>query len=637
MSDLFTEGPPSPPPPVPRFGRLRLLWSFARPYKRRLALGLLLALLGSAMELATPMATKMVLDSLSGDVRLAWPITVLLILLVVGAAVGMWQAILLGTVSERIVLDARESVVRRYFQSALLPLAKKSTGELTTRATSDTVLLREAASSSVIGLINGTVVLIGTLVLMGTLDLVLLGVTIGAVLVISVVFMTLMPKIATAQEQAQDSLGRMGGVLEGALRALRTVKASRAEERMTEQIVTNARDAARHGVAAVRREAVAWTVAFGGIQLAIILILGVGAWRVSEGLLEVSGLIAFLLYAFNLMGPITELSTHVTALQSGIAAASRIREVDALPREAAAGPDGLPGSREPVPDRLPHPSPAPPVIELRGVTARYGPGGEPAVRSIDLAIPAQGHTAVVGPSGAGKTTLLSLFLRFLEPESGSLHLDGTDYSGLSPAQVRERFAYVEQDTPVIPGSIRENLLLTHPDAGDDLRRALDDVRLTEHIDSLADGLDTQLTATSFSGGQRQRIALARALLRTPDVLLLDEATAQIDAITEAAITERVRAHADRAAVISIAHRLSTVIHADRIVVMEAGRVRAIGTHQELLRTDSLYRELVEALHIADSGAGPTGAEPTDAGSTGAEPTDAEPVTAGRAASAAGDA
>ncbi|MYY07757.1 ATP-binding cassette domain-containing protein [Streptomyces sp. SID4919] len=595
-----------------------MLWSFARPHKGRLALGLVLALLGSAMELATPMATKAVLDTLSGDVRLAWPITVLLALLAVGAFVGLWQAILLGTVAERIVLEAREAVVRRYFRAALLPLSGRSTGELATRVTSDTVLLREAASSSVVGLINGAVLLVGTLVLMGTLDLVLLGVTVGAVVVIAVVFLLLMPGIATEQEKAQEALGRMGGALEGALCALRTVKAARAEERMADRVVVHARTAATHGTSAVRREAVAWTVAFAGIQLAVIGILGFGAWRVSAGHLEVSSLIAFLLYMFTLMGPVTELSTHMTALQSGIAAAARIREVEAIPLETApTAPAGHPTT--PPGKTFPAPRADRPVLELRAVTARYAPGTAPAVRSLDLAVPARGHTAVVGPSGAGKTTLFSLLLRFLDAEHGELRLDGTPYTELSAAEVRARFAYVEQDTPLIPGTLRENLLLGHPDAAeDDLYRVLDEVRLGDHARALPEGLDTELSATSLSGGQRQRVALARALLRAPDVLLLDEATAQIDALTEAAVTGYVRAHADRAAVISIAHRLSTVINADRIVVMEEGKVRAVGTHQELLRADRLYRDLVEALHMSGVPGDAGTRTPSPSGEAGAE-------------------
>ncbi|MFE6389113.1 ABC transporter ATP-binding protein [Nocardiopsis dassonvillei] len=585
-----------------------MLWSFVRPHRNKLALGLVLALFGSALELANPMVIKLVLDTVSGGGGLLVPIALLLGLFVLGTVSGLWHWILLGTVAEKVVLDARTSLVRRYFRAALIPLSRRSSGELVTRATSDTVLLREAASSSVISLINGGVLLVGTLVMMGVLDLFLLTVTFVAVLVVTVLFLTLMPALAKAQERAQNSLGLMGGMLDGALRAVRTVKVSRAEERLSGQILEHARESARHGVRSVRREAVAWTIAFSGIQLAIISILGVGALRVSSGAIEVSTLIAFLLYAFTLMTPVMELSQSVTTLQSGVAAARRIREVEAIPLEP---------SSEAADTGAPVPSPdgdrSGALLELRGVTARYAPGAESALDGVDLAVPRRGHTAIVGPSGAGKTTVFSLLLRFLEPEEGQLFLDGTPYRELTPGQVRGRFAYVEQDTPVIPGTIRENLLFSHPDATEEeVRRVLGQVRLADKIDALEEGLDTPLDATSFSGGQRQRIALARALLRSPDVLLLDEATSQVDAITEAAITESVRAHAARAAVVTIAHRLSTVIHADTIVLMEDGRVRARGTHRELMERDDLYRELVTALHISESGAPDPGGDRTEA-------------------------
>ncbi len=594
--------------PEPRFAQLRVLWSFVRPHRNKLALGLVLALFGSALELANPMVIKLVLDTVSGGGGLLVPIALLLGLFVLGTVSGLWHWILLGTVAEKVVLDARTSLVRRYFRAALIPLSRRSSGELVTRATSDTVLLREAASSSVISLINGGVLLVGTLVMMGVLDLFLLTVTFVAVLVVTVLFLTLMPALAKAQERAQNSLGLMGGMLDGALRAVRTVKVSRAEERLSGQILEHARESARHGVRSVRREAVAWTIAFSGIQLAIISILGVGALRVSSGAIEVSTLIAFLLYAFTLMTPVMELSQSVTTLQSGVAAARRIREVEAIPLEP---------SSEAADADAPVPSPdgdrPGALLELRGITARYAPGAESALDGVDLSVPRRGHTAIVGPSGAGKTTVFSLLLRFLEPEEGQLFLDGTPYRELTPGQVRGRFAYVEQDTPVIPGTIRENLLFSRPDATEDeVRRVLGQVRLADKIDALEEGLDTPLDATSFSGGQRQRIALARALLRSPDMLLLDEATSQVDAITEAAITESVRAHAARAAVVTIAHRLSTVIHADTIVLMEDGRVRARGTHRELMDRDDLYRELVTALHIAETGAAEPGGDRTEA-------------------------
>ncbi len=401
----------------------------------------------------------------------------------------------------------------------------------------------------------------------------------------------LLPRIAAAETAAQESVALIGATVEGAARAIRTVKASRAEDRLTGRIVSHALAAEVHGVRAARTAAFVWTISWTGIQLAVIAILGVGAWRAGEGLMEVTTLIAFLLYAFQLMGPITELGQHLTALQSGIAAAARLQELDRFEPEpvATATVDVRPVAAADVP-----------VLELRGVSARYGLDAPEAVSAIQLAIPRRGHVALVGPSGAGKTTVLSLVLRFLEPSAGELLLDGSPYSTYSPQDVRSRLAYVEQETPLVPGTIRDNLLFTHPDGtNEEVRRALAAVRLDDVVDALPDGADTALEAGQLSGGQRLRIAVARAVLRTPDVLLLDEATAQVDGITERALQQCIAEVASQAAVVTIAHRLSTVLDADRIVVMEAGGVRAMGTHAELLAADDLYRELVASLRIRD--------------------------------------
>lgn len=568
--------------------RLRLLWSFASPHRRTLALGAALGLAGSAAGLATPMITKAVLDNLGTHASLTGPVAALVTLLVISAVIRCWQSILLGSVGERIVLDARETMVRRLLRATVAAVSKRPSGELVTRVTSDSVLLHEAASTSVIGLINGLVMLVGTLVLMGVLDMPLLATTVGAIVVVSILFLVLMPGVADERQTAQHHLGRVGGTLEAALRAIRTVKASRAEDRQADQIIESARAANEHNVRAVRRESIAETVAWAGVDMAIILILMVGAWRVSNGSMELSSLVAFLLYAFGLMDPVTELSTNVTTLQTGVAAAGRIREVEQLevePADTTTAPPPVGGAYDG------------PIIELRCVSAGY-PGRDLAVQDVDLAIPARGHTAIVGPSGAGKTTVLSLILRFLEPRHGELLLDGRRYSTLGHDQLRQRLAFVEQETPLLPGTIRENLLYTAGEATDyQLHRVLEEVRLADDIAALEHGLDTDLTSSAISTGQRQRIALARAIVKPSAVLILDEATAHVDGLSEAAIHDCIRLRARVQAIVTVAHRLSTVIDADTIIVMQDGRIRARGTHAELLETDGLYRDLVSAMHI----------------------------------------
>lgn len=568
----------------------RLLLEYVRPHRWTLLAGAVLSLLTGVTGLLLPLVARELIDDLSHDRTISGALFLMSALVVANAAVGALGSYVLRRTAESVVLGARRALSSYLLRLRVTAVDRTEPGDLMARITSDTTLLRAVTTDSLVGLGTGGLTLVATVVMMALVDPVLLGVTLAVIAAAGTVLGVIVPRINRASRQAQDAVGLMGASLERILGALRTVKASGAEHREERTLHAAAEESWRQSVRAAKWEAAAGNTAGLAMQIAFITVLAVGGARVATGAIDVGTLVAFLLYAFYLMSPIQQVVGAITQYQTGAAALARIQEALRLPAEPAAAAAPLPADGA-----------EPATVAFSDVRFRYADDLPFVHHGVSFEVPARGMTAFVGPSGAGKTTVFSLIERFYDPGSGVVTLDGRDLADWDLPRLRSAIGYVEQDAPVLSGSLRENLLLGNPDADEDaVARVVKTTRLDGLVARLPAGLDTLVghRGTRLSGGERQRVAIARALLRRPRLLLLDEATSQLDAVNEAALRDTVADVARTTTVLVVAHRLSTVTMADRIVVMDAGRVRAVGTHRELVAQDPLYAELAATQFLA---------------------------------------
>lgn len=561
------------------------LWPYLRPYRKTLLIVAALSLVGAVASLAVPLVVRQVLDGLGSGRSPALLVATLAVLMVGGAVLGAYGSFLLSRTAEGVVRTTRVRLSEHLLRLPIAEYDQRRTGDLLSRVGSDTTLLSAVVTSGLVDLASGVLVALGAIILMGFIDVPLLLVTVTAVALGISIAGTASVRIRRYSRQAQEAVGAMTASVERALSAVRTIRAYRAEPHETAALTVDADAAYDAGVKVAKVEAFIGPVASITVQAAFLSVLGVGGARVATGQLSVGDLVAFVMLLFLLIQPTVSGLRAWTTLMSGLGALGRIEEVMDIPAETA-------GDRASTP-RADSSATEPAVLAFQAVDFAYSPD-RPVLRGVSFTCPRGSTTAIVGPSGAGKSTIMALAERFYEVTGGGIHMLGQDIRDIPRDELRAHIGYVEQEAPVLAGSIRENLLLGDPTATDEqLRSALAAVNLWERVAEAPGGLDAQVgdAGVLLSGGERQRLAIARALLAAPPLLLLDEPTASLDARNEAALQAAVDAVAADRTLVVVAHRLSTVVRADQIVVLEAGEVVAVGSHDDLVRDSDLYREL----------------------------------------------
>lgn len=544
-----------------------------------------LSLVGAGASLAQPLIVSQVITTVQAGEDLGWLVPALIALVIGGAILSSVRHYLLQRTGESVVLSTRRHLVARLLNLPITEFDARRTGDLVSRVGADSTMLRAVLTQGLVEAVGGSVTFVGAIVAMLFIDAMLFGLTSSVVIVSMVVVIVLSRRIRKYSRLAQDRVGDLTAAVERSISAVRTVRAANAVDREIRTVDDDAKQAWAAGLDVARISAFVVPISSIAMQVSFLVVLGVGGFRVASGAITVAQLVSFILFLFMMIMPLGSAIGAFTSVAQALGALGRIREIIDLPSETAddSPTESIAGGLGPV------------AVEFDSVSFAYEPDN-PILRNASFTVPTGSRVALVGPSGSGKSTTLSLIERFYDVTEGAVRVGGHDIRALARDELRGTIGYVEQDAPVLAGSVRDNLTLGAPGATDEECLAvLADVNLSNIVERADRALDAPVGegGVLLSGGERQRLAIARALLMAPPILLLDESTSSLDGLNEQLMKDAIdRVSANRTLIV-IAHRLATVIDSDRIVVLDKGQVLGVGTHDELVASVPLYRELAE--------------------------------------------
>ncbi|MBY5268337.1 ABC transporter transmembrane domain-containing protein [Spiribacter salinus] len=572
---------------MPKLTGLLRLAGYLKPYLPQATLAGVALIVAAGSVLAIGQGLRLLIDEgfasstpATLDRMLLLTTGIVLVLSVASAMRFYW----IMWVGERVAADLRQNVFNRLL--ALEPefYKRNGVGEIQSRMTTDTALLQTVLGSTFSMALRNSLMLVGALIMLVVTSPGLTGlVVIGIPVVIAPMFFY-GRRVRRLSRLSQDRIAEVGSYAGETLGGIETVQAFVHEGEDRRAFGTRVEEAFSTAVRRIRQRAglnaAVLLLAFSGVAF----ILWRGGHAVLAGDMTAGELSAFVFYAVLAASAVGVLSEVAGEVFRASGAAERLFELlDAEPEVVA------PAHPKPLP------KPAEGEVKIEQLTYRYPSRPEPpALAGLDLTVRAGETLALVGPSGAGKSTLISLLLRFADPQTGAIRLDGVDLRDADPTDLRRRMALVAQSPILFTGTVRDNIRFGDPQASDiALLEAAEAANCTAFIEALPNGMDTHIgpNGVQLSGGQRQRIAIARAILRDPALLLLDEATSSLDAESERQVQSALARLMTGRTSLVIAHRLATVIHADRIAVLDKGQLRAVGTHQALLERDSLYAHL----------------------------------------------